>query len=133
MDTIAARCVAPLPPPPPHPLAPHAVPMHTHSHDPAAPPSHAPKPQRLPDEHFHPYPLPLTPYPYPPPPPPSPAAATQLLAAQVMNPNHIDIRLEDVSGLEHIVEDLVRGRLLGRLFCFIFFVGGASVEQTLQP
>ena len=32
----------------------------------------------------------------------------QLLAANVVNPIHIDVTMEEVNGLDHIVEELVR-------------------------
>ena len=38
------------------------------------------------------------------------ATAMQLLAANVMNPNEIDVSLDEISGLDEIVQDLV-GRL----------------------
>lgn len=35
-------------------------------------------------------------------------AAVQLLAANVMNPRNIDVEIEDVSGLDEMVQELVR-------------------------
>ena len=35
-------------------------------------------------------------------------SAAQLLAANVVNPIHIDVTMEEVNGLDHIVEELVR-------------------------
>ena len=37
-----------------------------------------------------------------------PSAVAQLLAANVVNPIHIDVTMEEVNGLDHIVEELVR-------------------------
>lgn len=42
-----------------------------------------------------------------PPPPPIPLAAAQLLASNVLNPASIDVRLDDIGGLEHVKEEMV--------------------------